>query len=182
MPFTTTHAYATSSDIYLHSTPYYCITGQEALLSTQVKKVVERANHLHGGDTEVNKQIRKVQLSLKEYGWRGNVDALITHEMKDNDLESQYLHSVQNSIKVSDSVFNEAVVYVKNEEHKRDDDSNSDSDNDSISQGKRAIKEGNEQKADSKDYRNKTSNSRKSSGGYKDDDDSSVNSDLTYND
>ena len=36
-------------------------------------------------------QARRLELALKDNGWRGNVETLLTREMKGEELEEEYL-------------------------------------------------------------------------------------------
>lgn len=37
------------------------------------------------------RQSRRLELSLKQFGWRGNVEEIITKEMRDEEVDEEYL-------------------------------------------------------------------------------------------
>ena len=46
----------------------------------------------HGGDLEVMRYARKLELSLKFNGWRGLVETLMAMEMKGEKIPQKYVH------------------------------------------------------------------------------------------
>lgn len=78
----------------LYNVCYRCESGHEALISTQISGVMKTAFHLHAGTPEVLKQIRRLELTLKENGWRGYIEELIEKEMKGEQIEEEYLRDV----------------------------------------------------------------------------------------
>lgn len=50
-----------------------------------------KVRHHHSGDFDVMRQCRRLELALKMNGWRGNVEMLIAREMKDEEVDEEYL-------------------------------------------------------------------------------------------
>lgn len=74
---------------------YRCEGGQEAVLSVGSKKILKMAKYLHSGDLECARQIRRLDLAIKENGWRGYVEKLIDREYhKGEELEEEFLYDL----------------------------------------------------------------------------------------
>jgi hypothetical protein len=78
----------------LYNVCYRCESGHESLLSTPIASVLKTTAHLHAGNPEALRQIRRIELTLKENGWRGYVEELIEREMRGEQLEDEYLRDV----------------------------------------------------------------------------------------
>lgn len=69
-----------------------CEAGQEAILSScNSREFFAAVHHNHSGDPDVMRQCRRLELALKRYGWRGGVEELITREMKNEEIEEEFL-------------------------------------------------------------------------------------------
>jgi hypothetical protein len=78
----------------LYNFCYRAEGAQVYILESNIKKLLKRAHYFHAGEPDVARQIRRLELTLKVDGWRGNVEDLIEIEMKGDELDSVYLHSV----------------------------------------------------------------------------------------
>ena len=45
----------------------------------------------HSGDADVMRQCRRLELALKRFGWRGGVEELIAREMKNEEIDEEFL-------------------------------------------------------------------------------------------
>jgi uncharacterized protein YihD (DUF1040 family) len=79
---------------YLYHLCYRCESGQEVLRARNVNQVINLAYKHYTGDPDVMYQCRRLELSLKQDGWRGNVDEFITT----NDLVTSTAASSYQSI------------------------------------------------------------------------------------
>lgn len=69
-----------------------CESGQEAILACcDPAELLGGITHIHSGDPDVMQQLRRVELALKHNGWRGQVESLVTREMRGEVLEEEYL-------------------------------------------------------------------------------------------
>lgn len=69
-----------------------CESGQEAILALcDPEEFLQKIVHIHSGDPDVMRQCRRLELALKHNGWRGQIETLITREMKGEKLEEEYL-------------------------------------------------------------------------------------------
>jgi len=79
----------------LYNFCYRCESGQEAVLMIDVHGTLKLANFHHSGDPEVTRMIRRLELALKEHGWRGHVENLIEREMAGEELDPMYLVDIK---------------------------------------------------------------------------------------
>ena len=79
----------------LYNFCYRCESGQEAVLMVDVYGTLKLANFHHSGDPEVVRMIRRLELALKENGWRGHVESLIEQEMAGIELDPMYLVDIK---------------------------------------------------------------------------------------
>jgi hypothetical protein len=70
---------------------YRCESGAERILYGDSIGLLEMVKEYHGGDIIVMRYHRKLQLALKENGWRGNVENLISMEIKGKKIPKEYL-------------------------------------------------------------------------------------------
>ena len=72
-----------------------CESGQEAILAfCDTRDFFTRVRHHHSGDVDVMRQCRRLELALNQDGWRGNVEKLVTLEMKSGgELPDQFLQA-----------------------------------------------------------------------------------------
>lgn len=83
----------------LYNFCYRCESGQEAVLMVDVHGTLKLADFHHSGDPEVSRMIRRLELAIKENGWRGHIENLIEREMEGVELDPMYLVDIK---KVSD--------------------------------------------------------------------------------
>ena len=76
-----------------------CESGQEAILAyCHPQSFFGKVRHHHSGDQDVMRQCRRVELALLPFGWRGNVEALITKEMHNETVDpEEFLESQQSA-------------------------------------------------------------------------------------
>ena len=68
-----------------------CESGQEAILAyCNPKLFFATVHHHHSGDPDVMRQCRRLELALMQFGWRGNVEELITREMRNELIDAEY--------------------------------------------------------------------------------------------
>lgn len=79
----------------LYNFCYRCESGQEAVLMVDVFGTLKLAHFHHSGDPEVVRMIRRLELALKENGWRGHIENLIEQEMAGIKLDPQYLVDIR---------------------------------------------------------------------------------------
>lgn len=69
-----------------------CESGQEAVLAyCNPREFLGKVRHHHSGEWDVMRQSRRLELALKQFGWRGNVEVIITKEMRDELIDEEYL-------------------------------------------------------------------------------------------
>jgi hypothetical protein len=69
-----------------------CESGQEAVLAyCNPHEFLRQVRHHHSGDFDVMRQSRRLELAMKQFGWRGNVEEIITREMRDERVDEEYL-------------------------------------------------------------------------------------------
>lgn len=69
-----------------------CESGQEAILACcDPVQLVGGIKHSHSGDPDVMRQLRRVELALKHNGWRGQVESLVTREMRGEPVDEEHL-------------------------------------------------------------------------------------------
>lgn len=149
---------------------YRCESGQEALLHCGMKRVLDRIKELHSGDPQILYQCRRLELALKKDGWRGNVEENIEREMKGDDIDSMWLHSVDEADGLSSIL--EPVAVEKSVSGGQSDDKRQSKDND----GSKSPRSSAEAKGFAKDTADSKNIGSKQDDG---DDDDSVASDLT---
>lgn len=75
---------------------FRCESGQEAVLAyCNTSSFFARIRHHHSGDFDVMRQCRRLELALMQFGWRGNVEELITREMRNETIGSEYLSQAE---------------------------------------------------------------------------------------
>lgn len=86
-------AYVTLKGLQLlYNLCYRCESGQEAILAyCNTKDFFGKVHHNHSGDPDVMRQCRRLELALKQHGWRGHVEELITKELKHEEIAEDYL-------------------------------------------------------------------------------------------
>ncbi len=70
---------------------YRCESAQQMILCGDSLRLLRTVRHNHGGDLEVMRVARKLELALKENGWRGNVEKLMAMEMRGETIPRKYL-------------------------------------------------------------------------------------------
>lgn len=80
---------------YLYNLCYRCESGHEILNYRKAREIVDLARNYHASDYSIMYQCRRLELALKKNGWRGFVEELMTKEMIGDDLNSEYLQSIQ---------------------------------------------------------------------------------------
>ena len=80
---------------YLYNLCYRCEAGQACVLQRKPKLLINRVKNNFSGDISINTQLRRFELSIKQNGWRGNVEEVIEKEMKDEEVESVALRSIK---------------------------------------------------------------------------------------
>lgn len=84
----------------LYNLCYRCESGQEAVLAYCEPKVfLSTVRHHHSGDFDVMRQSRRLELSLMQFGWRGNVEEIITKEMRNEEIDEEYLQASEHVTK-----------------------------------------------------------------------------------
>ena len=79
----------------LYNFCYRCESGQEAVLMVDIHGTLKLAHFHHSGDPEVARMIRRLELAIKENGWRGHVENLIEREMEGVELDPMYLVDIK---------------------------------------------------------------------------------------
>lgn len=76
-----------------------CESGQEAILAyCDPKSFFARVHHHHSGDPDVMRQCRRLELALMKFGWRGNVENIITKEMRNEIVDEEYLQVAEHQL------------------------------------------------------------------------------------
>eukprot|EP01031_Cornospumella_fuschlensis_P025147 gene25147-30368_t len=77
----------------LYNLCYRCESGQEMVLLClrDSKKFLTSVRHKHSADADVMRQARRLELALEPDGWRGNVEAILTREMKAEEEKYDFL-------------------------------------------------------------------------------------------
>lgn len=57
-----------------------CEAGQELVRQARVQKIIALCRTQFPGDFDIQRQTRRLELALKDDGWRGNVEAIIDQE------------------------------------------------------------------------------------------------------
>lgn len=60
-------------------------------MTMDTKTILANIHHSHSGDPGVMRQCRRLELALMQDGWRGNVEELIAKEMRNEELNEEYL-------------------------------------------------------------------------------------------
>lgn len=89
------------------------------MLETDILKLIKNVHYNFAGDGEVMRQCRRLELSLKKFGWRGNVEELIEQEIREQDIDSMYLKSIKMP-GTSDSTTLASNSYLEDGENKED--------------------------------------------------------------
>lgn len=55
------------------------------------REFLGRVHHHHSGEFDVMRQSRRLELALMQFGWRGNVEEIITREMRNEQIDEEYL-------------------------------------------------------------------------------------------
>lgn len=73
----------------LYNLCYRCESAHEALLiCCQPQSFFATIHHHHSGDPGVMRHCRKLELTVTAEGWRGNVEEVITQEMKAAEIKT----------------------------------------------------------------------------------------------
>lgn len=56
-----------------------------------------KVRHHHSGDADVMRQCRRLELALLPFGWRGNVELIISKEMHDETVDPEFFLESQQS-------------------------------------------------------------------------------------
>lgn len=77
---------------FMYNLCYRSESGQETILVTcDTQPLLERIHYYHAGDKELMQQCRRLELALKQDGWRGHVENVITKEMRNEEVDDVYL-------------------------------------------------------------------------------------------
>ncbi len=91
----------------LYNLCYRCESAHEALLiCCRPQSFFATIHHHHSGDPGVMRHCRKLELTMASEGWRGNVEEIITQEMKAAEIKSieHYLDEKMSNLHVNDTV------------------------------------------------------------------------------
>lgn len=92
---------------YLYNLCYRCESGQTCILQRKPKKLINKIRSNFSGDATVNTQLRRFELAIQHNGWRGNVEDIVEKEMKEDEVKSTLLKSVNKlSFEEFEAMFN----------------------------------------------------------------------------